>query len=755
MGKTSRDAAMENLACGPHLWLDARAKRLQFFHPKKNMMTPELRDLIARSPYTQATVREVAALLPEEDAALDALLAEMVSRCEDTEFVMTVQAALHAGRAVQARHLGRGAMLLPDRWLLGAFACHVQGDVAGALLEAVTGSKLPFELVPSAIYLAAHFQVEQREGRLPGTLLSHARTAARTVAAWEGEHVYEKGMLYAVALLCGDPGLISLLHESEKCKGPEDPRIQHWEEGSKRLAEQMMVNWRRPPLDLVPATERRALAEGNTMRRAVARTGRNEKCPCGSGKKYKQCCMEKDAETLRHSTSIAGVTEMELRANPERYLTAVELDSTTPIEAARFDPMKIEKTLRMNYLACLCRGALYERCVEAMEALGYSEELEEAWDNISIRIAQARRKDLVDRMMALRPDAAEQRVGALTMFLAEDDPAKMVETLRQASWFFLQDDPKPSQLYNFAETLMKSPLCGLGIMVARGMLPTLPRETATALLRELLEARDRLSLKPEDPISDVMDHLFLEQRSGNGKEAAVLREVQQRLNDKLQETRRYRENVDRLEKELARREQLAATRDPQSADGQTQQSAAQPEPSPAAADAPATAVDEPALRELRHKVDELKSALKERHNERNALRRELHEAHEALDALRQKAVAAPAAHEEADHEEDLLLPQEKEGNHPVRTIDFPKDFRERLASLPKSVARGTMTMLGRLAAGEPSAFVGAVRLKACPDITRQRIGIDFRLLVRLLPDRVQVVDLIPRQDLERRIKTLA
>src|SRR5437762_1864568 len=83
---------------------------------------------------------------------------------------------------VQARHLARGAMLLPDKWVLGAFACHVQGDVAGALLEAITETKLPFELLPSALYLAARFHVDQRGGRLPGTLLAHARTAARTVA---------------------------------------------------------------------------------------------------------------------------------------------------------------------------------------------------------------------------------------------------------------------------------------------------------------------------------------------------------------------------------------------------------------------------------------------------------------------------------------------------------------------------------------------------------------------------------------------
>ena len=64
------------------------------------------------------------------------------------------------------------------------------------------------------------------------------------------------------------------------------------------------------------------------------------------------------------------------------------------------------------------------------------------------------------------------------------------------------------------------------------------------------------------------------------------------------------------------------------------------------------------------------------------------------------------------------------------------------------------SMLGRLAGGDSAAFSGAKRLKSRPNIVRQRIGIDFRLLFRLLPDRIQVIDLIPRQDFERKIKTL-
>ena len=105
-------------------------------------------------------------------------------------------------------------------------------------------------------------------------------------------------------------------------------------------------------------------------------------------------------------------------------------------------------------------------------------------------------------------------------------------------------------------------------------------------------------------------------------------------------------------------------------------------------------------------------------------------------------------------EDDLLLTEETVGQQPVRAIECPPNFQQTLRRMPPSVAGGTMTVLGRLAAGEPAAFMGAIRLKACPDILRRRVGIDFRLLFRLLSDRVQVVDLIPRQDLERKIKTL-
>lgn len=116
--------------------------------------------------------------------------------------------------------------------------------------------------------------------------------------------------------------------------------------------------------------------------------------------------------------------------------------------------------------------------------------------------------------------------------------------------------------------------------------------------------------------------------------------------------------------------------------------------------------------------------------------------------------AETQADDDAAREDELLLPQEAETHHPFRRIEFPRNFPERLNDFPHHIARGAMSILGRLAGGDPAAFNGAKCIKGVPTVVRQRVGIDFRLLLRLLPDRIEVIDLIPRQDLERRIKTL-
>jgi len=93
-------------------------------------------------------------------------------------------------------------------------------------------------------------------------------------------------------------------------------------------------------------------------------------------------------------------------------------------------------------------------------------------------------------------------------------------------------------------------------------------------------------------------------------------------------------------------------------------------------------------------------------------------------------------------EDELLLPQDSPATHLSRLIDFPRNFDQRLRDVPRQVARATMTMLGRIAGGEPARICRRSPSEGVSTVTRLRIGIDWRLLFRLLQDRIEVVDLI-------------
>jgi hypothetical protein len=49
------------------------------------------------------------------------------------------------------------------------------------------------------------------------------------------------------------------------------------------------------------------------------KVGRNEPCPCGSGRKYKRCCEGKATINTSSNTATAGVTGGKLRFEPGSY----------------------------------------------------------------------------------------------------------------------------------------------------------------------------------------------------------------------------------------------------------------------------------------------------------------------------------------------------------------------------------------------------------------------------------------------------
>ena len=68
------------------------------------------------------------------------------------------------------------------------------------------------------------------------------------------------------------------------------------------------------------------------MSENMAKVGRNDPCPCGSGKKYKKCCLSKDEVAHRQASAAAALSD-------ERYNQLVEASNAVAdlVDAGKLD----------------------------------------------------------------------------------------------------------------------------------------------------------------------------------------------------------------------------------------------------------------------------------------------------------------------------------------------------------------------------------------------------------------------------------
>lgn len=691
-------------------------------------MLTEVRSFIDTLQYHQGALRQVAERLPSDDTELDQWIATLVERHDLLGFWFVLSAALATDRKVSARHLAQGTALMPGDVNLCSVAWHMNGNVAEHLLTALRANTLTREVQAAALLAAAGWCREYRDGDIPPGLIAEARLMARIK---DPRHLPLALLLTAESIIA-DPGLTAILRSSLR------PDIR---QKAIAVGEGYLKICRASFLESTPAKPDHQLARGATMRRSVERLGRNEPCPCGSGAKYKRCCFDKDQERLHHSTHVAGKTHAELFAEPELQLTEASLDKTHASALVRFDPLKVPARLLRPYFMRLTAFGLFDKVADDIEKFIENDEcaiedIDQLWNFVIFFIFRVGDKPAAERMERIR-----ERIGSawenkphpgFDLLLARDDPARFLQILKDISLAALTEE-NPDTLTSIAYGILCSPLSALGILVARSMIPLIVKKDATFLLTQILETRDKLGLPPEDPISDILDRRLTESAAREeGKDAGKLHDASKRLETKSAEVRLLKEKLDQLQREVTRQEKHRTV-------------------TPAPSSTPAS--DPQTLQELRTRIGTLKSRLQERHEERTTLRQDLQKAHTDLETLRQHT-PAPTASEPPDREDELFQPAVLDSVQPIRLITFPPRFAAALALLPKQNARTAMVLIGRLAAGEPAAYVGVVRLKAAADTLRQRIGSDYRLLFRLHPDHVEIIDLINRRDLDRRIKLL-
>ena len=271
-------------------------------------------------------IRDLTLRLPRSSAQLDALLTRAGAERHGEALIRLMAASLAAGHSVDARHLVAATGAFEDSQQLAAVAMRCAGDVPRALFEALHDNRVAPDLEATALVVAALWYVEH-DIASPTELVARARTIAR------GASMLATTMLALLALasITEDDGLRALLGTVEDADAQR--------QAGARVRNEMMADGREPLLSVWPQENARAmLAPAYTVRRAVKRIGRNEPCPCGSGKKYKRCCYGNDMARLKSSSDVVGVTVGELRKAPERHLNGERIRRLRPGELARPPP---------------------------------------------------------------------------------------------------------------------------------------------------------------------------------------------------------------------------------------------------------------------------------------------------------------------------------------------------------------------------------------------------------------------------------
>ncbi|MEN8150382.1 MAG: SEC-C metal-binding domain-containing protein [Planctomycetota bacterium] len=488
----------------------------------------------------------------------------------------------------------------------------------------------------------------------------------------------------------------------------------------------------RPLIDVIPETAP-DIYGGFTVKRAAPRVGRNEPCPCGSGKKYKRCCLDRTAETA--PTANPGQPWGE-RARRHRAMTDEQFEKLLPVELARIPPAELPTPRLLATIEKLCELSASAMALPLVDEAVGRNDLPEGTTPLTIRetvlqSATARRHtDVVDRVLEGIDEVEEIREDlriALAVLRREPDALDRIEAMADRA---LRENDKDVLSRFLGVLLFFEP--ALGILLCRGNFDVDDPVGMEESLGQIEEVRDILLLPPHDPLWEIYDAVSERMLESRAERSAL--EENEELEAEAEELRRDLAIAREREREAHR----TVDRLVRKVDGLAARVVAEKERSRDAAEHVEALED--ARRELRGAHVRIAQGNEKRRQLRARVRR---------------FGAARAAEPPADDEDDREVePEAVPERWTPRIPTFAKEFRDGLSDVEGRVARAATAMACLLAAADAGAWSGVKSIKAFAGVFSRRIG-HHRILFRLDgEDGIELMRVIHRRDLETVIRRM-
>ena len=672
----------------------------------------ELAMAARRVPLVKSYVLDFAArhALPELSAAFAVALPIAGA---DAATVLAM-ACTHLGGRLDASVVRK---LLPELESVLYFGCLMlaaDGDPVDLLLAFLDDGAGASEREAFAVLLAADLASPP-----PPRLLAHARKMARRPLGFEAGLVLS-GAVSRIA----DPHLDALM--ASRAKDPSAPGV----------AENMLRIARTTPTELLSSTVPPRLSTGYTVRSERA-AGRNDPCPCGSGKKYKKCCADK----RENPTDPAPIDP--------RVLTTAQVGDLRASEIAQLDPRLLSRRACIEGFRRLIGFRRWDAAERFLDAIGASEGKEgldewraelvdEAIDQGAHDVAQRHiarlPAPLIDRRLRILLDCIER-------------PADLIDRLHAHAREALEEEERDDGGDHVGLSLafaMMEYFPALGVFVARGALTKARLLDSYTLLESMEEARDELGIAPFEPWWDIWEQI--EEASTRLEQTKAQREEHERITADL---RRARAQADATAAEAAylqrrlRELEAAKTKDET--------------PRPAVERSTSSTDIEEEKRRLRTKVAELQRIVSEGQEERRNLRRSLASASTSAERSPPSPPSPPnpptsdadeAAEEDHDESTESV-------SRPRRVLipTYQARAAKAIGELTGEVAESILMLVAELAAGREHAWRGVKRLRT-RDVLSARAGIHYRVLFEIDDRSLAVVSVTHRRDLVQALASL-
>jgi hypothetical protein len=691
---------------------------------------PAVPDLVAAARAASLTRNSIVALaasvaVPQAIAATE--------RCLESGEIQTATALALAVAVAGGRiPLSVVRQLLPDvddMSFVPIIAAAVEGERIDALLDLVEEGRLSWQREAYLLYLATQLV----SGTAPRRLVSLLRTFAREPLG------IEAGMLVGLAALALD-----------------DPEIngiaRQWLPFAKRseqngAAADLRALFFSPAADGLPEVEPERMVSGHTVVRSDPKVGRNDPCPCGSGRKYKKCCAGRDQETFGRRTALE-----EFRSLPAQQSRTRDqiFELMRPGELGQLDPASLTTVQVITAMRKLGHHQRWADAERFMDALSTRDDAPGQGDVDDYRLEvidealRAKMLDVAERQIKLASlSAADQTRLGITLALARNEPDAL-SRLESALATAHKDDP--GMVVDCAHALLEH-FPAVGILAARGAITAERLLDSQFLLEQVGRARDRLDLPADEPWWDIFDFLLDSETERHEAHDAESVGREREIDSLKSDLAAASSLASRLERDLFDREaELAAAAERQSHVERVER--------PTTDDGGKRLLElEDERQRLRRKIFEMKGEIAAGATQRADLRRKLAQMAEAQKST-STATRNESAAEGADDHDDAVGEPVASRPRKVLVPQFTPNAARALAPLPPRVAGDAVQSAAALATGDERAWSGAKHMRRVPDVLTVRLGRSYRLLYRITEERLEVVDVIHRRDLDAALQRL-